>query len=339
MFSGDTTPSQFFVDNAQGADLLIHECFNTVKQLVERSGYPEKSAIGIGTMAHTAPEECGKVLALVKPRQAVVFHFFNDFDTAPEIEREIRKNYQGPLALAQDLMVFNVTQERDQRRGLRSRRRLSGRTRSGTTEFRAARAQEASDHVALARRQAIVSEILAMEETGVHARSSIARQVLAAAAAGAVVLDARRTGACGLSRSARSASSFPTRPAVWPRPSCGCSRSAMEQRLGQKLVFEAKPGAAGNIGTQEVARAAPDGYTLLVAATNNFVINQFVHQDAVRSVGDAGADREGLRTCRWCCSPIRRCRRARCSEFIAYAQGQSRQGELRHSRASAPSII
>src|SRR5262245_42610220 len=51
---------------------------------------------------------------------------------------------------------------------------------------------------------------------------------------------------------------------------------SMEQRLGQRLVLEAKPGAAGNIGTQEVARAAPDGYTLLVAATNNFAINQFV---------------------------------------------------------------
>ena len=51
---------------------------------------------------------------------------------------------------------------------------------------------------------------------------------------------------------------------------------SMEQRLGQKLVIEAKPGAAGNIGTQEVARAAPDGYTILVAATNNFVINQFL---------------------------------------------------------------
>lgn len=51
---------------------------------------------------------------------------------------------------------------------------------------------------------------------------------------------------------------------------------SMEQRLGQKLVIEAKPGAGGNIGTQEVARAAPDGYTLLVAATNNFVINQYV---------------------------------------------------------------
>jgi ribonuclease Z len=48
-------------------------------------------------------------LDLVKPRYAAVFHFFNDFDTGPEIEREIRKHYQGPLALAQDLMVFNVT--------------------------------------------------------------------------------------------------------------------------------------------------------------------------------------------------------------------------------------
>jgi ribonuclease Z len=109
VFSGDTTPSQFFVDNAKGADLLIHECFNTVTQLIERSGYDEKTARAVGTMVHTAPNEAGQVLALVKPRLAVVYHFFNDFDTGTEIEREIRKHYGGPLALAQDLMVFNVT--------------------------------------------------------------------------------------------------------------------------------------------------------------------------------------------------------------------------------------
>ena len=109
VFSGDTTPSQFFIDNAQGADFLIHECFNTVKQLMERSGYDERTARGVGTVVHTAPEEAGKVLAAVKPRLAAVYHFFNDFDTAGEIESEIRKHYHGPLALAQDLMVFNVT--------------------------------------------------------------------------------------------------------------------------------------------------------------------------------------------------------------------------------------
>jgi ribonuclease Z len=109
VFSGDTTPSRFFVDNAQGADLLIHECFNSVAQLVVRSGYDEGTAGGVGTMFHTVPEEAGQVLAMVMPRLAAVFHFFNDFDTGAQIEREIRKNYDGPLALAHDLMVFNVT--------------------------------------------------------------------------------------------------------------------------------------------------------------------------------------------------------------------------------------
>jgi tripartite-type tricarboxylate transporter receptor subunit TctC len=50
----------------------------------------------------------------------------------------------------------------------------------------------------------------------------------------------------------------------------------MQQVLGQKLVIESKPGAGGNIGTIEVARSAPDGYTVLVAAANNYVINQYL---------------------------------------------------------------
>jgi tripartite-type tricarboxylate transporter receptor subunit TctC len=50
----------------------------------------------------------------------------------------------------------------------------------------------------------------------------------------------------------------------------------LEQKLAQKLVIESKPGAAGNIGTLEVVRAAADGYTILVAAAGNFVINQFL---------------------------------------------------------------
>jgi len=50
----------------------------------------------------------------------------------------------------------------------------------------------------------------------------------------------------------------------------------MEQQLGQKLIIESKPGASGNIGAQEVTRAPADGYTVLVAAMGNFVINQFL---------------------------------------------------------------
>ncbi len=40
---------------------------------------------------------------------AVGYHFFNDFDTAPLVLADIRKTYDGPLALATDYMVFNVT--------------------------------------------------------------------------------------------------------------------------------------------------------------------------------------------------------------------------------------
>ncbi|MGQ0654501.1 MAG: hypothetical protein ACT4P4_19920 [Betaproteobacteria bacterium] len=62
---------------------------------------------------HSFPGEAGKVFDLVRPRLAVGYHFYNDFDTAPETEAEIRKNDEGPLALAKDLMVFNVTREQE----------------------------------------------------------------------------------------------------------------------------------------------------------------------------------------------------------------------------------
>ena len=49
----------------------------------------------------------------------------------------------------------------------------------------------------------------------------------------------------------------------------------LEKRFGQTLVVDYKPGAGGSIAVQEVAHAAPDGYTLLLGGTNNFVIDQF----------------------------------------------------------------
>ena len=96
VFSGDTTPSKFMIDNAKGADLVVHEAFNTVSQLMSRSGYDEQMARGIGTIAHTAPSEVGHVFAKIQPRHAVIYHFFNDFDTAGEMERDVRKGWQGP---------------------------------------------------------------------------------------------------------------------------------------------------------------------------------------------------------------------------------------------------
>jgi tripartite-type tricarboxylate transporter receptor subunit TctC len=47
-------------------------------------------------------------------------------------------------------------------------------------------------------------------------------------------------------------------------------------RLGQPVVVENRPGASGNIGTQQVVQAAADGYTLLLGFDGTMVINPHV---------------------------------------------------------------
>ncbi|MFM9970317.1 MAG: Bug family tripartite tricarboxylate transporter substrate binding protein [Burkholderiales bacterium] len=53
----------------------------------------------------------------------------------------------------------------------------------------------------------------------------------------------------------------------------------LQQQLGKPVIIDYRPGASGNIGTQEVIKSAPDGYTLLLGPTNNFVINQFLYRN------------------------------------------------------------
>jgi ribonuclease Z len=111
VFSSDTYPNKWFNEYAKNADLVVHECFVSVDDLIDRMGFPVDRALLVGAQVHTPPEAFGKVMSLVKPRMAVAYHFINDFDTAPNISQGIRTTYDGPLTLAKDMLVWNVTED------------------------------------------------------------------------------------------------------------------------------------------------------------------------------------------------------------------------------------
>lgn len=91
------------------------------------------------------------------------------------------------------------------------------------------------------------------------------------------------------------AQSYPSKPITLIAPfSAGGALDLIARSVGQKLqdewgqsvVIDNKAGAAGIIGTQHVARAAPDGYTILLGATTTHGINPSLYQklpyDAVK---------------------------------------------------------
>ncbi|MGI9264410.1 MAG: guanitoxin biosynthesis MBL fold metallo-hydrolase GntH [Gammaproteobacteria bacterium] len=111
VFSSDTYPNKWFMEQAKGADLVVHECFIAVPDLVARYRLTPEAALQVGTQIHTPPEAFGKVMSTVKPRMAVAYHFWTGIDSTPGVLERIRSTYEGPLSLAKDYMVWNVTRD------------------------------------------------------------------------------------------------------------------------------------------------------------------------------------------------------------------------------------
>ena len=99
--------------------------------------------------------------------------------------------------------------------------------------------------------------------------------------------------------SGAAAQSYPTKPVrlVSPYPPGGANDilariigQKLGESLGQQIVIENRGGATGNIGAEYVAKAAPDGYTILMGQASNLTINVSL----MSKMGDVPFTVEGL---------------------------------------------
>ena len=111
VFGGDTYPNKWYIKYAADADVASHEAFLPPKTLAAYFGWDLTQATYVSTRIHSEPQAFGKVMSAVKPRLAVGYHSVQSPDNNAAIMDGVRKTYDGPLALARDLMVINVTKD------------------------------------------------------------------------------------------------------------------------------------------------------------------------------------------------------------------------------------
>ena len=94
------------------------------------------------------------------------------------------------------------------------------------------------------------------------------------------------TAAIGLMADRASAQNYPTKPImlVVPFPPGSTTdilgrilAGKLSEGIGQQVIVENKGGAGGNIGTEYVARAAPDGHTIVLGTVSTHAINASVY--------------------------------------------------------------
>jgi ribonuclease Z len=112
VIGGDTFPNTWFLKYAKEADLAIHEAFMEPELFVKLYNQPPQLAWRVCCAFHTSGQAFGKVMSEVNPRHAVAYHFFNEEATRYSLYENIRETYDGPLSMATDRMVFNITKDK-----------------------------------------------------------------------------------------------------------------------------------------------------------------------------------------------------------------------------------
>ena len=117
------------------------------------------------------------------------------------------------------------------------------------------------------------------------------------------------------------------RPAAASTSSRGCCSEPMKAALGQTVIVENRTGASAMIATGAVAKAPPDGYMLLMAASGEVAINHFLFKEkmAYDPAEGAGADRAGRHRA------LRRGRRRRDAGAQSEGADRLRQGQSRQA--------
>ena len=109
-YSSDTSPNNVVDGVRQGSRHRDSRVFRPRRSADQQSRTTSRPSHSGSRRWHTrTPAQFGKIMAETKPRMAVGYHFYNDHDTLPIVLEAVRTTYDGPLALATDYMVFNVT--------------------------------------------------------------------------------------------------------------------------------------------------------------------------------------------------------------------------------------
>lgn len=129
VFTGDTMPNKYVLDQAKGVDVLIHEMTVPPEIWATKMGgvhpgdpdYERAVAYSKAVQAssHTPQLAFGYILSKTRPRLGVATHFMANPENLQPAMEDIRYWYDGPVAIATDLLVLNVSKNQIRQRRAR----------------------------------------------------------------------------------------------------------------------------------------------------------------------------------------------------------------------------